>query len=702
MNIVVPATVDIAIDDRFGEESVLAEACRACGAEPVAPDDVATLGTLRLAAIVRFLLSLCCMLASSLAESVGRDCESVSALASAAPEALDELAYRSRRNSGDSNFPSSHDVFPTGRGKRGGNAGATDGAGASPDDLAEEILASIEGDGAAEVDEILDGVERDVAEAASEKALRKDRDRSGRKASGKRPGGQKGHEGHGFRVPDKCVDLGEEVLVNKLCESCPYLKRCLEGATLSGSHSVYDIARVTITRKLYRVASMRCLLPQNNEGAAGGTGGQAKPDDGTDLGAADPPLEAAVTTGGEAEGRPAPEPVVLSGEFPEGTQGPNQYGPNLKALACAMFCLLMSSLDRSVAVLRSLTGTSVSKSTVWGFVQELGLRCAPAVEAIGRACLSEGVVGLDETGARVRGAQYWVHAVATEIYSFMTLHESRGREALDDMGFLECFEHLVLHDCWKVYFQFDNLVHALCGEHLLRELRALQLHFRACGEWAREMGDLLREICHERHVRQGRGETRFADHELIAWRARYDELVERGKGLNPLPERVPGKRGPLKRGRARALLDRMDEHADEFLRFMYDWRVDFTNNVAEKSFRLLKVRFKVSGTFRSYEGAASFVTVWSYLNTATKKGLDPMEAIGAAFEGKAVEFLFPDGVPEADIPEGCKGPTVRLDERTDEERAVAKAKAAREQREASKRRKERLEAKRSANGPEAA
>jgi len=296
-----PGTLDIEFEGRVSEESLLEEACLACGAAPVAPDDVASLGTAALATVVRFLLALCSALASCLAEAVGCDVGSVSALARVAPGALDELGYRSRRNSGDSNFPSSHDVFPSAPGARGDPAGdAAGGDARGADELAEEILASVEGDeGASEVDEILEGVERDVAEEASERARRRNRRRSGRRPSGRRPGGQPGHEGHGFRVPDEYDDLGEEVLVDARCESCPNLGRCLGGARLSGAHSVFDIGRITFTRKRVRTASMDCPLLSGPVGAA-------------DVDAS--------TAGDAAVGGPAGGGTVLSGEFPEGAR----------------------------------------------------------------------------------------------------------------------------------------------------------------------------------------------------------------------------------------------------------------------------------------------------------------------------------------------------------------------------------------------
>ena len=136
--------------------------------------------------------------------------------------------------------------------------------------------------------------------------------------------------------------------------------------------------------------------------------------------------------------------------------------------------------------------------------------------------------------------------------------------------------------------------------------------------------------------------TVIPDEVIEEFEARYDEILAEGFILHPLEESAERKRGRKKKGKARALLERMRDHKHEFLLFLHDFDVPFTNNEAEKSFRMVGVKRSVSGCFRTEKGAEEFVLIWSYLSSAHKHGISYYEAIVQAFRGNAVSVLFPD------------------------------------------------------------
>lgn len=115
--------------------------------------------------------------------------------------------------------------------------------------------------------------------------------------------------------------------------------------------------------------------------------------------------------------------------------------------------------------------------------------------------------------------------------------------------------------------------------------------------------------------------------------ARYDLILQDALALNPLEEKRPGRKGRPKKGKRRALIDRLMEHKGEVCLFIHDLRVPFTNNLAEQSVRMVKVKTKVSGCFRTSNGAQNFVRIMSYLQTALKHGINAWCAISSALAG---------------------------------------------------------------------
>jgi transposase len=232
--------------------------------------------------------------------------------------------------------------------------------------------------------------------------------------------------------------------------------------------------------------------------------------------------------------------------------------------------------------------------------------------------------------------------------SFPSVQRSRGRAGLDTAGFLALFAGIAVHDCWVSYWCFDDVTHALCDQHLLRELVALRKYFRGCRGWALRMSTLLLVMRDTRDEYEAAGHARLPANVRDALTWLYLRVLDEAVAeIPPPPEREPGRRGRPKRGKALSLVDRMRAHMDEFLLFLDDFRVPFTNNLAERAFRLVGAKKHVSGCFRTLDGAEAFVTIWSYLSTARKHGHSYWEAALEASRGHAMELVFPDGVEAA-------------------------------------------------------
>ena len=209
------------------------------------------------------------------------------------------------------------------------------------------------------------------------------------------------------------------------------------------------------------------------------------------------------------------------------------------------------------------------------------------------------------------------------------VHAHRGGIALSEFDLLPRFRGRLIHDCWAPYFAYD-IPHGLCNAHLCRELVFVE---EVLGQaWARPLRLFLEDALSAAYIHRER-QTAFSPEELSLLSARYDELIAQGWAENPLPDPGPKRRGRPKRSKAQNLLFRMEHHKESILAFTVDLRVPFTNNLAERDLRMLKVKQKISGCFRTFPGAKRFAKVRSYLSTAMKNGQNILDALTGVFLG---------------------------------------------------------------------
>jgi transposase len=240
------------------------------------------------------------------------------------------------------------------------------------------------------------------------------------------------------------------------------------------------------------------------------------------------------------------------------------------------------------------------------------------------------VLNADETGVRVGGKLHWPHVASTGGLTHYPVHEKRGEEAADEAGILGEFGGTAVHDHWKPYFRYENCGHALCSAHHLRELNFIEKQYgqRRAGDMAGLLTGIKEAV--EKLKPDGAG---FEAEETGDFGRRYDEILRRGFADNPFTPPKEKKRGRAKKTPPLNLLIRIRDYRAETLAFMYDFRVPSDNNAAERDVRTVKVRQKVSGCFRSSEGAERFARIRGYISTARKNSKNIFEAIGDAFCG---------------------------------------------------------------------
>lgn len=423
---------------------------------------------------------------------------------------------------------------------------------------------------------------RNSGKPPSTDGFKKPAPKSLRKKGDRNSGGQPGHPGHTLKMADKPDDIEHHRV-----EHCGCCGRSLAGQAPAGieKRQVHDLPPIRLVVTEHRAESKRCTCGHLNKA-----------------------------------------------KFPEGVNAPAQYGPGVKAAAVYLKHYQFIPYERTCELLADLFGCPMSEgalATILAKSHELAAEPAAKIKTlIERAP----VVHFDETGSRVEGKRWWMHSASTAGATHYDVHRKRGGEAIDEIGILPDFKGRAIHDFWKPYFGY-TCPHGLCNAHHLRELTFV--HEQLKEDWAKRMIDCLLDM-KEAADQSGRTSSPLSKTRIRAFERRYQSILDEGYAANPLkplPTRAKKKRGRRKKSKARNLLERLDHHRSEVLAFLYDFEVPFDNNLAERDIRMMKVQQKISGTFRSEEGARAFCRIRGYISTARKNAVGAMDALTRLFEG---------------------------------------------------------------------
>jgi len=324
----------------------------------------------------------------------------------------------------------------------------------------------------------------------------------------------------------------------------------------------------------------------------------------------------------------------FTASFPDEVTKAVQYGSSIKAHAVYMSQFQLIPYDRIRDYFADQLAIPLSTGSIFNF-NKVAFGLLEDFDGLVKNKLSSSaIMHVDETGINVNGGRYWLHCASSLQWTYFTPHKKRGKDAMDAMGVLPSFEGILCHDHWKPYFKYDNCTHSLCNAHHIRELtRAWEQDGQ---NWAKLLKNLLEKINREVHDAGGKLTTTQSK----KYRQEYRKILKEGEKESPPPDESArkGKRGRLKRTKSRNLLERLQNFEGDTLRFMENEIVPFTNNLGENDIRMTKVQQKISGCFRSEEGAKFFCRIRSYISSCRKQDISSTVALNSLFKGVMPNF----------------------------------------------------------------
>lgn len=407
-----------------------------------------------------------------------------------------------------------------------------------------------------------------------------------RKKTGQKQGGQKGHKGDTLKM----TTSPDEITFHKV-DRCEHCNKNLN------HHSVTQIER----RQIYDIPPLQIKITEHQS-------------------------EVKICSCG-----------CTNKAFPIGVDHPVAYGSNIKSLIVYLQNYQLLPYQRTTELISDLFNHNISKGTLYNTSKSAYTKLETFEIRIKDLLRYSKVVGFDETGFRVNSKRLWLHSCSTPQHAYYEIHQRRGSEAMDDINILPGFKGVAVHDFWKSYYNYQ-CKHSLCNAHLLRDLIFIKERFKQA--WPEDLINLLIKMKVAKQKAIDKGKSALSKSTLKKYQTQYDLIIQNGFKTNPFKRPKKKTRGRYKKTPARNLLERLKNHASDILRFMYSFQVPFDNNFSERDIRMMKVKQKISGCFRSLTGANIFTRLRSFIVTARKQNINVFDALNDLFMENSISYTL--------------------------------------------------------------
>ena len=305
------------------------------------------------------------------------------------------------------------------------------------------------------------------------------------------------------------------------------------------------------------------------------------------------------------------------------------YGNELKAVAMLLVHRVPASMDQSVDFLKAITKDAfdLTKATLVNWSNCLADKLDPFIEEILQGLYNANYVHTDESPININGKNHQLHNYSDDKYTLQYVHESKSKNAMEELGFLPNYIGTLIHDHNKVQYNFGTN-HAECNAHILRYLKGVEDFTKHI--WPVDMAKLLKEILHKKNLLKEEGFDFFDIDSLAMYVKSYDEILEQAN-----KQYQSGYATNAYKDEERRLITRLIEYKNNHLLFMYDFKIPFTNNRAEADIRPAKRKLNI-GIFRSEGGAKHYLQIRSFISTFLKNSRNVFQGIKDAFDDKEI------------------------------------------------------------------
>jgi len=289
-------------------------------------------------------------------------------------------------------------------------------------------------------------------------------------------------------------------------------------------------------------------------------------------------------------------------QYPAGVQKSVSYGDNILALVSYLSARQYMPVARIAEFFASVFNLKISTGGICYLLEKSKLKLTPQYEGIRQFVLASHIIGADETGANINGKNHWAWVFQNMLATFLSIHKSRGIKAISEI-MPEGFANTTLvTDCWPAYFKEPDVDHQLCLAHLMRDLIYLgQLYPK--NNWSPRLLGLIQNAM-DLHK-----DDKLTNKKTEEIKRTFTLLIE-----EPLD---------IKLKLLLTFQRRMVKYSNYVFHFLTTPNVPPDNNGSERAIRNFKVKLKVSGLFRSIEGANTYATLRSLIDTAIKRGQNP-------------------------------------------------------------------------------
>ena len=305
------------------------------------------------------------------------------------------------------------------------------------------------------------------------------------------------------------------------------------------------------------------------------------------------------------------------------------YGNELKAVAMLLVHRVPASMDQSVDFLKAITKDAfdITKATLVNWSNSLAGRLAPFTEEILQGLYNANYVHTDESPININGKNYQLHNYSNDNYTLQYVHESKSKNAMEELGFLPNYIGTLIHDHNKVQYNFGTN-HAECNVHILRYLQGVEDFTKHT--WSINLSKLLKEILHQKNLLKADGVDFLDISSLAMYVKSYDEILEQAN-----KQYQSDYAANAYKDEERRLITRLTEYKNNHLLFMYDFKIPFSNNRAEADIRPAKRKLNI-GIFRSEVGAKYYLQIRSFISTFLKNNKNVFHGIKDAFDDNVI------------------------------------------------------------------